>query len=279
MVYGGALAAGAFAGQYVVLFGETLEPGFESYLAIALAGTIGYTIGSIGGWAIGLYGGRPLVERHGRWLHVDAGTAGTGRALVRTLGRRRGLPRPHHAGRALVRRHPGRRLPYAARPVHAADAARLGDLVLRLRGHRLGARRQLGALPRRVLVRSTTRSIGTARRRCRLPGAARPRPGAAAARPSNPPRRNARSPAREGGTLRRRARAAGGRARAVRRVARRGNRTLDRGRRLRRVHPRTERDGVRGRGGRAPRCPRDGRRRQRHGRDRARARRDGHRAR
>ena len=39
---------------------------------ISLAGTIGYTIGSIGGWAIGLYGGRPFVERRGRWLHLDA---------------------------------------------------------------------------------------------------------------------------------------------------------------------------------------------------------------
>ena len=71
MVYGGALAAGAFTGQHVVLFGERLDPGFESYLGIALAGTIGYTLGGIGGWAIGLYGGRPLVQRHGRWLHMD----------------------------------------------------------------------------------------------------------------------------------------------------------------------------------------------------------------
>ena len=23
------------------------------------------------GWAIGLYGGRPYLERHGRWLHLD----------------------------------------------------------------------------------------------------------------------------------------------------------------------------------------------------------------
>jgi membrane protein DedA with SNARE-associated domain len=72
MVYAGALASGAFSGQHVVLFGERLDSGFESYVAMALAGTIGYTIGGIGGWAIGLYGGRPLVERHGRWLHVDA---------------------------------------------------------------------------------------------------------------------------------------------------------------------------------------------------------------
>jgi len=71
MVYGGAVAAGAFAGQEVVFFGRTVEEGLPAYLAIALAGTIGYTIGSIGGWAIGLYGGRPYLERHGRWLHLD----------------------------------------------------------------------------------------------------------------------------------------------------------------------------------------------------------------
>jgi membrane protein DedA with SNARE-associated domain len=71
MVYGGAVAAGAFAGQEVVLFGRTIDEGFSAYVAIALAGTIGYTIGSIGGWAIGLYGGRPYLERHGRWLHLD----------------------------------------------------------------------------------------------------------------------------------------------------------------------------------------------------------------
>ena len=71
MVYAGAVAAGAFAGQDVVLFGTTIEEGFPSYVAMALAGTIGYTIGAMGGWAIGFYGGRPYVERHGRWLHLD----------------------------------------------------------------------------------------------------------------------------------------------------------------------------------------------------------------
>ncbi len=70
MVYAGALAAGAFAGQNVVLFGWHVPSGFPAYLAMALAGTIGYTVGSIAGWAIGRYGGRPLIERHGRWLHL-----------------------------------------------------------------------------------------------------------------------------------------------------------------------------------------------------------------
>jgi membrane protein DedA with SNARE-associated domain len=71
MVYGGALAAGAFAGQDVTLFGRTIDEGLPAYLAVALAGTIGYTVGAIGGWAIGLYGGRPYLERHGRWLHLS----------------------------------------------------------------------------------------------------------------------------------------------------------------------------------------------------------------
>jgi len=47
MVYGGAVAAGAFAGQDVVLFGWQLEPGLQAYLGIA------------------------LLERHGRWLHLN----------------------------------------------------------------------------------------------------------------------------------------------------------------------------------------------------------------
>ena len=71
MVYGGAVASGAFAGQDVQLFGWTLDPGLQAYLGIALAGTIGYTIGAIGGWWLGKRGGRPFLERNGRWLHLN----------------------------------------------------------------------------------------------------------------------------------------------------------------------------------------------------------------
>ena len=74
MVYAGAVAAGAFAGQDVVLFGHKLEPGFEAYVAMAIAGGLGYLVGSIIGWAIGDYGGRPFLERRGRWLHVTPHT-------------------------------------------------------------------------------------------------------------------------------------------------------------------------------------------------------------
>jgi len=72
MVYAGAVAAGAFAGQDVVFFGERIDSGLWAFVAMAMAGVLGNTIGSVLGWGIGLYGGRPLVERHGRWLHLDA---------------------------------------------------------------------------------------------------------------------------------------------------------------------------------------------------------------
>ncbi|TML65866.1 MAG: DedA family protein [Actinobacteria bacterium] len=57
MLYAGALAAGAFA-SHVSLFGSRIPSGFDAYLAMALAGTIGYLLGAIVGWAIGFYGDR-----------------------------------------------------------------------------------------------------------------------------------------------------------------------------------------------------------------------------
>ena len=71
MVYSGAVAAGAFAGQDTTMFGIEFEPGAPAYLAMASAGTIGYTLGSMLGWWIGARGGRPFLERHGRWLHLN----------------------------------------------------------------------------------------------------------------------------------------------------------------------------------------------------------------
>ena len=70
MVYAGALAAGAFPGQHVELFGARISSHAWAYVAVALAGTLGYLVGAIVGWAIGRYGGRPLLERRGRWLHL-----------------------------------------------------------------------------------------------------------------------------------------------------------------------------------------------------------------
>jgi membrane protein DedA with SNARE-associated domain len=70
MLYAGVVAAGAVAGQSATLFGAHLHSGFESYVVLALAGSLGYLAGALIGWAIGARGGRPLIERHGRFLHL-----------------------------------------------------------------------------------------------------------------------------------------------------------------------------------------------------------------
>jgi membrane protein DedA with SNARE-associated domain len=71
MLYAGALAGGAIAGRHPEIFGHVIPHGLEAYLILATAGTIGYLVGSLIGWAIGHSGGRPLIERHGRWLHLS----------------------------------------------------------------------------------------------------------------------------------------------------------------------------------------------------------------
>jgi membrane protein DedA with SNARE-associated domain len=72
MVYAGALAAGAFAGQSVTLFGHEVTSHAWAYVVMSLAGTLGYLVGAIAGWAIGFYGGRPLLEQRGRWDDLAA---------------------------------------------------------------------------------------------------------------------------------------------------------------------------------------------------------------
>jgi membrane protein DedA with SNARE-associated domain len=59
MLFAGALAAGAISGH-----------AGPSLAAAIAAGTLGYLAGSVAGWAIGRAGGRALIERHGRWLHL-----------------------------------------------------------------------------------------------------------------------------------------------------------------------------------------------------------------
>ena len=71
MVYAGALAAGAFAGQHVDLFGSRISSHAWGFVVMSLAGALGYLLGAIVGWAIGLYGGRPLLEERGSWFHLS----------------------------------------------------------------------------------------------------------------------------------------------------------------------------------------------------------------
>jgi membrane protein DedA with SNARE-associated domain len=68
---GGALAAGVISGANgVSVFGAHFGSGAGAYVAMSLAATVGYLVGCLVGWAIGRWGGRELLERHGRWFHV-----------------------------------------------------------------------------------------------------------------------------------------------------------------------------------------------------------------
>lgn len=71
MLYAGVLAAGAISGQHATLFGTQLASGLQSYIVLAVVGAVGYLAGALVGWSVGSVGGRALVERHGRWLHIS----------------------------------------------------------------------------------------------------------------------------------------------------------------------------------------------------------------
>jgi membrane protein DedA with SNARE-associated domain len=70
MVYAGALASGALAPAHVVVFGNPITSPGWAYVTVSVTGTLGCALGAACGWAIGSYGGRPLLERYGRWIHV-----------------------------------------------------------------------------------------------------------------------------------------------------------------------------------------------------------------
>ena len=86
MLYAGAVAVGAFPGHQVTLFGEPIETTGWAYVAMALAGVLGYVLGSLLGWGIGYFGGRPFLERHGRWVHVTPDRLERAEAWFRRYG-------------------------------------------------------------------------------------------------------------------------------------------------------------------------------------------------
>jgi membrane protein DedA with SNARE-associated domain len=72
MLYAGAVAAGVLAStHHVSIFGARIGLGIGAFVVMAVAGTLGYLAGGLVGWGIGRYGGRPLLERRGRWLHLQ----------------------------------------------------------------------------------------------------------------------------------------------------------------------------------------------------------------
>jgi membrane protein DedA with SNARE-associated domain len=69
MLYAGAVAGGSFATAYV--FGTAVHSHAWAYVWFALAGTLGNLVGAAIGWWIGDLGGRALIHRYGRYIHVS----------------------------------------------------------------------------------------------------------------------------------------------------------------------------------------------------------------
>jgi membrane protein DedA with SNARE-associated domain len=68
MVYAGALASGALTDRVDVLGWHAT--GLSAFLAVVLAGVIGYQLGADLGWWIGIRGGRSFLARRGKWFHL-----------------------------------------------------------------------------------------------------------------------------------------------------------------------------------------------------------------
>ncbi|MFA6178097.1 MAG: DedA family protein [Candidatus Methylopumilus sp.] len=76
MGYGGIVLLMAIESACIPLPSEIIMP-FAGFLvfkgelvlwAVALAGAVGCVVGSIPAYYLGMYGGRPLVEKYGRWV-------------------------------------------------------------------------------------------------------------------------------------------------------------------------------------------------------------------
>jgi membrane protein DedA with SNARE-associated domain len=72
MLVAGAIVAGAVGSAHVVLFGNRIQTAAWGFVAMAVTGVLGNTAGAGLGWLIGAFGGRPFLERYGRYIHVNA---------------------------------------------------------------------------------------------------------------------------------------------------------------------------------------------------------------
>ncbi len=116
--YGGIVLLMAIESACIPLPSEIIMP-FSGYLVsqgqmtlwgVALAGAIGCVLGSIPAYYLGQYGGRPLIERYGKYVLVFSGSLAAGGAYLHCVSSRRGA---HGDG-----------------PLHRLYLCRLADLVL-----------------------------------------------------------------------------------------------------------------------------------------------------
>src|SRR5205085_4184425 len=92
MIYAGAVAAGAFASAHVDLFGHRISTPVWAFVTMALTGVLGNLVGAGAGWALGRYGGRPLLESRGRWLHGTPAKLDRAERRLESLGGLAGAP-------------------------------------------------------------------------------------------------------------------------------------------------------------------------------------------
>lgn len=80
MGYGGVVLLMAIESACIPLPSEIIMPfagflvfqGEMSLWGVALAGAIGCVVGSIPSYYLGMYGGRPLVEKYGKWVLISS---------------------------------------------------------------------------------------------------------------------------------------------------------------------------------------------------------------
>src|SRR6202451_1660293 len=92
--YAGVMFLMAIESACIPLPSELIMP-FAGYLAytgrfqllwLATAGAIGCNLGSLVAYEIGCYGGRPLVEKYGRWVFLGRRGTDLGRRVFRRRG-------------------------------------------------------------------------------------------------------------------------------------------------------------------------------------------------
>ena len=129
-----------------------------------LPGTFGYLVGALIGWRIGLRGGRPLLERRGRWLHVTPDKLDRAERWFDRWGNLGVFLGRHHARHPLVRLDPGR-ASSGCRSGRTRAARCVGSAIwaFGIAGVGYGARLELRALPPRLPLR---RVRGRGRRSC-----------------------------------------------------------------------------------------------------------------
>ncbi len=107
---------GSSCGQQAAIEPITGQP--WNYFLVVLAGTLGRPLGALIAYAIGAWGGRPLIERWGRYLGSPRRPGSSRGRFFASARRGRELLRADAPGDPFARLLRGRRCPDAARPVH-----------------------------------------------------------------------------------------------------------------------------------------------------------------